>query len=80
MPRYVQVTDGEWIQPVRRGYKVACCDCGLVHYVDFRIVKGRVQLRAFRNNRATALVRRRKAREREAQGYERPQPTAREEK
>jgi hypothetical protein len=29
-----------WQCPVMRGYKLACCDCGLVHGMDFRI--GRV--------------------------------------
>lgn len=63
MPRYPSVRAGEWVQPVEEGYKMACCDCGLVHKMDFRIEAGRVQLRAFRDNRATAQVRRRMARE-----------------
>lgn len=48
----------DWIQPIRRGYKMACCDCGLVHKIDFRVKNGRVQLRAARDNRATAAKRR----------------------
>lgn len=56
------VTEGEWIQPIMKGYKMECCDCGLVHTINFRIVvKGRskkVQLQAFRNNRATGQTRR----------------------
>jgi len=56
--RYTRPNDGEWVQPVRRGYKLACCDCGLVHTLDFRVHKGRVQFRAWRNNRSTALMRR----------------------
>lgn len=48
----------EWVQPVRRGYKLACCDCGLVHTMDFRIYKGRVQFRADRNERSTGQMRR----------------------
>lgn len=43
-----QIQEGEWIQPVMKGYRMACCDCGLVHALDFRIRKGKVQLRAFR--------------------------------
>lgn len=58
MPAYEQPQEGEWVQPVMSGYKVACCDCGLVHGVDFRVRKGRVQLRVSRNNRSTAMVRR----------------------
>lgn len=37
-----------WVQPVKRGYLMSCCDCGLVHRMDFRIAKGRVQFRAQR--------------------------------
>lgn len=58
--RYPPVYDGEWIHPpaTPQTHKVQCCDCGLVHVFNFRIVKGRVQFQAFRNNRSTALVRR----------------------
>lgn len=37
-----------WVQPVKRGYIMACCDCGLCHRMDFRIHEGRVQFRAQR--------------------------------
>lgn len=50
---YAKPTDNQWIQPVRKGYRMACCDCGLVHEMDFRIYKGRVQFRARRHPRAT---------------------------
>lgn len=56
--RYERPEAGEWIQPVRKGYKLACCDCGLVHTLDFRVSKGRIQFRVFRHNRATATMRR----------------------
>ena len=56
--RYTRPKDGEWVQPVRRGYKLSCCDCGLVHTVDFRIYRGRIQFRAFRNERSTGQSRR----------------------
>ena len=58
MAKFAQPKAGEWIQPVRRGYKMACCDCGLVHTMDFRVHKGRAQLRAWRNERSTAMMRR----------------------
>lgn len=48
----------EWVQPIRRGYKLACCDCGLVHMMDFRIHRGRIQFRADRNERSTGQMRR----------------------
>lgn len=63
--RYVQGFDGDWVRPVMRGYKVACCDCGLVHRYDFRLVRVGKQMvivyRAFRDRRATAARRRRKS-------------------
>ena len=56
--RYQIETDGKWVQPIMSGYKMSCCDCGLVHKLDFRIHKGRVQFRASRDNRATGQARR----------------------
>ena len=51
----------KWIRPVRKGYMIACCDCGLVHDFDFRIKKewrGMViEFRAKRNKKETAKVR-----------------------
>jgi hypothetical protein len=35
-----------------------CCDCGLVHVLDFRVVKGRIQMRGVRDNRTRANKRR----------------------
>ena len=58
--KYKQEIAGAWVQPIRRGYKMACCDCGLVHRMDFRIYGRHIQFRAFRENRSTALVRRHK--------------------
>lgn len=36
---YYQATDNEWYFPSFRKHRLACCDCGLVHEVDYRIVK-----------------------------------------
>ena len=58
MAKYKSPKAGEWVQPKPEGYDMACCDCCLVHTMDFRVHKGRVQFRAFRNNRSTALMRR----------------------
>ena len=63
MSGYPKVQAGEWVQPTRRGYKMACCDCGLVHRLDFKLVpygdgKHKIRLRAFRDERATAAMRR----------------------
>ena len=62
--RYTTPESGEWLRPVRRGYKLRCCDCGLVHRLDFKLVpwaRGRkIMFRAFRDERATAAIRRRR--------------------
>lgn len=34
-----------WIIPKQKGYKSQCCDCGLTHQYDFRIVDGKVEFR-----------------------------------
>jgi hypothetical protein len=63
MSRYVQLIEGEdgwtdWHQPNHTDYKLACCDCGLIHKMQFRVVKGQVEFRASRDERATAARRR----------------------
>lgn len=58
MAKYHEATEGEWIRPCMKGYNLACCDCGLTHKIDFKIVDGRVWFRVYRNNRATGQIRR----------------------
>lgn len=56
---YPQIVDGEWVTVPRRGYKEQCCDCGLIHRMNFRIDEwGRIEVQAFRDGRATAAARR----------------------
>jgi hypothetical protein len=56
---YYQITDGEWVIIPRRGFKEQCCSCGLVHRLNFRInAKGQLEVQTFRDERATAAVRR----------------------
>lgn len=51
----------EWFAPKMGGYYLGCCDCGLVHRFQFRVVpNGRrkaVEIRAKRAPRYTALQR-----------------------
>ena len=54
--KYKKVHDGEWVQPVRKGYRMKCCDCGLVHVLNFRLLKWgkgtKIQFQAFRAKRS----------------------------
>lgn len=29
----------QWITPVMRGYLMRCCDCGLIHEIQFKIIQ-----------------------------------------
>ena len=63
--RYRKQSDGDLVKPVMKGYKLRCCDCGLVHVLDFFVVRcGRghiVKFRVWQDKRATAASRRKKA-------------------
>ena len=50
-----QAVDLDWRH---RDYKIACCDCGLVHCFRFTVVRGKLRIRAWRDNRSTAALRR----------------------
>jgi hypothetical protein len=49
----------EWYRPAMRNYRMSCCDCGLVHEVQFKVDGKELHMRVRRNERATAAVRRR---------------------
>ena len=60
---YTDLVPGEWTQPIRRGFRLGCCDCGLVHRMNFRLSKDKsgrnfIEFNVFRDERATAAVRR----------------------
>ena len=40
-------------------YKMACCDCGLIHRLRFTVEGSNIILQGWRDNRATAQLRRR---------------------
>ncbi|MCC6779757.1 MAG: hypothetical protein IT537_24515 [Hyphomicrobiales bacterium] len=56
--RYDVVAYGTWTRPRLRNFREQCCDCGLIHRLDFRIVDGRIEFRTRRDDRATAAARR----------------------
>jgi hypothetical protein len=55
---YDVISYGEWTRPRMKDFREQCCDCGLIHRLDFRIVDGRVEFRTRRDDRATAAARR----------------------
>ena len=58
----VHLEDGEWHRPVLHGHMEECCDCGLVHTVDYKITKENnhfvLKFRATVDRKATAAARR----------------------
>ena len=54
--------DGEWFTVRMRRTRIRCCDCGLVHRVQYRTVRRRLQMRVWRDRRATAQQRRKAGR------------------
>jgi hypothetical protein len=62
---YMPIVEGEWIEPVKRGFIHACCGCDLVHVTDYAIEggrgsAGRVLFRTRVDARLTAAARRAK--------------------
>ena len=61
MTKYKQRKDGEgFVVPLNEIYRLACCDCGLVHDIVLSYDKetGELGMATKRNNRATAQRRR----------------------
>lgn len=56
--KYHHIQYGEWLRPTKRGFREQCCDCGLIHILDFRIVEGAIEFRTRRDGKATAAARR----------------------
>ena len=42
---YDVISYGEWTRPRKQNFREQCCDCGLIHRLDFRIVDGKVEFR-----------------------------------
>ena len=52
--------NGEWVDLPTKEWWIACCDCGLVHKLTFRVYRGRVQIAARRHEGETRLRRKRR--------------------
>jgi Zn-finger protein len=54
----------DWVILTKEGYKLACCDCGLVHDMDFKIVdiikeneNGTFETKAHKNKKLEIMFR-----------------------
>jgi hypothetical protein len=65
MRRYLKLAHepgrfSRWVRPHRTEFRLACCDCGLIHDMKFRVWSGKIMFAMRRNARATAARRRNK--------------------
>jgi len=62
MKKYPQIEAGQVVKiPWRtEDYKMACCDCDLVHRLRFTVKQNTLELQAWRDNRATGQLRRKR--------------------
>jgi len=67
MKQYPPIADGQVVKiPWRtEDYKMACCDCNLVHRLRFTVKRETLELQAWRDNRATGQLRRKRRLENE---------------
>jgi len=56
----IEKADGwtDWIKIHDARHRIACCDCGLVHDLEFELQNDVLMMRARRNMRSTAQRRR----------------------
>lgn len=57
MVKYPDIGDG-WVKVVKRGFRLKCCHCHLIHDIDFRVHDGDIEIRVESNDRATKASRR----------------------
>ena len=56
----VHIEDEQWFTIMKDGDKPGlwgCCDCGLMHRVEFKIISGEIFIRVKRDNEATKIRR-----------------------
>jgi hypothetical protein len=55
MPKYPTIQENEetgwsdWLKPLMSGYKMACCDCGLVHELQFQVLKQKKLVKEYKD-------------------------------
>lgn len=55
--KYAQAYDGEWMRIPWKGFREQCCQCALIHVVDYRVVDGKLEFRCTVDKRATTAAR-----------------------
>jgi len=55
---YFEIHKDEWIRVPRSGFRLACCDCSLVHRVKIKAVGRHFDVLLVPDPRATAAMRR----------------------
>ena len=58
--KYDQVLDGDWHSVDRKDNFDECCDCGLTHRVEYKVAKGRIWFRCWREDKLTNAKRKRR--------------------
>lgn len=56
--RFIQMYEDTWYRMDNPGVE-ECCDCGLIHHVEFKLVRGTLFWRARVDRRATTAARKR---------------------
>ncbi len=57
MKPYDSLTDGEWCRPLMKGFRLGCCDCSLIHRINFRKLPRGIEFQVFRDEKETAAQR-----------------------
>lgn len=54
--KFIQTEEGKWYHFTRKD-DLVCCDCCLAHKLEFKIVDGKIYIKFWRDDRATASYR-----------------------
>ena len=51
--KYIQIVDGEWIEIPFKGFSMECCNCSLVHTLNFKVEDGRLFIKSKQDKKST---------------------------
>ena len=58
--KYETLRDGEWWRCGMKGASLMCCECSLVHVINFRRRGGQLEIQLIQDDRVTAAARRKR--------------------